>query len=194
MRGLWTLLLTLAAVVAAASAAAAPTSDTLIRPGKSIGTVRLGMSEAAVRRSAGRPWAVVRKELGFGRQEVELQYADGELFVVLRGPRSALRVVRVVTFQRSERTASGVGVGSRERALNRAYAAKLRCTKLETARSAGTVFVVDDRTCTLAAGGARTVFRIDGRVESTWDTMRWSRLDEWAKNARIAEVRVEVRS
>jgi hypothetical protein len=194
MRGLWSLLLTPAAVVAAASAAAAPTSDALIRPGTSIGKVRLGMSEAAVRRSAGRPWAVVRKQLGFGRQEVELQYADGELFVVLRGPRSALRVVRVVTFQRSERTASGVGVGSREGALLRAYRGKLRCTKLQTARRAGTLFVVDDRTCTLSSRGARTFFRIDGRVESTWDTTRWSRLEEWAKNARIVEVGVEART
>ena len=193
MRGLSSLLLTLAAVVAAASSAAAPTSDTLIRPGKSIGKARLGMTEAAVRQALGRPHAVVRKQVGFGRQEAEYQYADGYLFVYLRGPRSAPRVVRVVTFQRSERTASGVGVGSRERALLRAYRGNLRCSKLETERSAGTVYVVADRTCTLAGGGARTVFRISGRVESTWDTTRWSRLDEWAKNARIVEVGVEVR-
>ena len=194
MRGLWTLLLTLAAVVAAASAAAAPTSDALIRPGKAIGKARLGMSEADVRHALGRPLAVVRKRVGFGREEVELQYADGYLFVHLRGPRSALRIVRIVTFQRSERTAAGVGVGSRERALLRAYRGKLRCSKLETERRAGTVFVVADRTCTLAAGAARTVFRIDGRVESTWDTTRWSRLEEWPRNARIVEVRVEVRT
>lgn len=193
MRGLSSLLLTLAAVVATASAAAAPTSDALIRPGKSIGKARLGMTEVALRRALGRPYAVVRKPVGFGRQEAEYQYADGYLFVYLRGPRSAPRVVRIVTFQRSERTASGVGVGSRERGLLRAYRGKVRCSKLETERSAGTVYVVADRTCTLAGGGARTVFRISGRVESTWDTTRWSRLEEWAKNARIVEVGVEVR-
>jgi hypothetical protein len=194
MRGLWTLLLTLAAVAAAASAAAAPTSDALIRPGKSIGKARLGMAEADVRRALGRPLAVVRKQLGFGRQEVEYQFADGHLFVHLRGPRSALRVVRVATLQRSERTAAGIGVGSRERALLRAYRGKLRCSKLETARHGGVLFVVADRTCALAAGAARTVFRIDGRVESTWDTRRWSRLEEWPQNARIVEVTVEVRT
>jgi hypothetical protein len=194
MRGLWTLLLTLAAVVAAASAAAAPTADTLIRPGKSIGKAQLGMAEADVRRALGRPLAVVRKPLGFGRADVEYQYADGYLFVHLRGPRRALRVVRVATFQRSERTPAGIGVGSRERALLRAYRGKLRCSKLETARSAGIVYVVGDRTCTLAAGAARTVFRIDGRVESTWDTTRWSRLEEWPRNARVVEVTVEVRT
>lgn len=194
MRGLWTLLLVLAAAVAAASAAAAPASDALIRPGKSIGKARLGMAEADVRRALGRPLAVVRKQPGFGRQEVEYQYADGYLFVHLRGPRGALRVVRVVTFQRSERTTTGVGVGSRERALLRAYRGKLRCSKLETARRGGVVFVVGDRTCTLSTGAARTVFRIDGRVESTWDTTRWSRLEEWPRNARIVEVTVEVRT
>jgi hypothetical protein len=194
MRGLWTLLLTLAAAVAAASAAAAPTSDALIRPGKAIGKAQLGMTDAQVRRALGRPLAVVRKRVGFGREEVELQYADGYLFVHLRGPRSALRVVRVATFQRSERTAAGVGVGSRERALLRAYRGKLRCTKLETERHGGVLFVVGDRTCTLITGTARTVFRIDGRVESTWDTPRWSRLEEWPQNARIVEVRIELRT
>jgi hypothetical protein len=191
MRGLSSLLLTLAAVVAAASAAAAPTSDTLIRPGKSIGKARLGMSEVEVRRALGRPLAVVRKQVGFGRQEVEYQYADGYLFVHLRGPRSALRVVRILTLQRSERTSAGVGVGSRERALLGAYRGKLRCTRLKTGRHGGVLFVVGDRTCTLTAGSARTVFRVDGRVESTWDTTRWSRVDEWPRNARVVEIRVE---
>jgi hypothetical protein len=194
MRGLWTLLLTLAAAVAAASAAAAPASDLLIRPGKSIGKAQLGMTDAQVRRALGPPLAVVRKRVGFGREEVELQYADGYLFVHLRGPRTALRVVRVATFQRSERTPAGVGVGSREGALLRAYRGRLRCSKLETARHGGVLFVVADRTCTLVTGAARTVFRIDGRVESTWDTTRWSRLEEWPRNARIAEVTVEVRT
>ena len=194
MRGFWTLLLVPAAAAAAASAAAAPSTDALIRPGKAIGKAQLGMTEAQVRRALGPPLAVVRKQLGFGRVEVEYQYAAGYLFVHLRGPRRSVRVVRVVTYQRTERTASGVGVGSRERALLRAYRGRLRCSKLETARHGGVLFVVGERTCTLAAGAARTVFRIDGRVESTWDTTRWSRLEEWPRNARVVEIRVELRS
>jgi hypothetical protein len=187
------LLLALGAAAVAFSAAAAPSADTLIRPGQAIGKARLGMSEAQVRRALGRPFAVIRRRVGFGNLAVEYQYADGNLFVHLRGRAGALRVVRVVTLQRSERTREGVGVGVRERVLMRAYRGRLRCARLPTETRRGITYVVGSRTCTLSAGAARTVFRVDGRVESTWDTTRWSRLSEWPRNARIVDVTVEAR-
>jgi hypothetical protein len=187
------LLLALGAAAVAVPAAGAPTADTLIRPGQAIGKARLGMSEAQVRRALGRPFAVIRRRVGFGNRAAEYQYADGYLFVHLRGRAGALRVVRVVTLQRSERTREGVGVGVRERALMRAYRGRLRCSRPPTETRRGITYVVGDRTCTLPAGGARTVFRVDGRVESTWDTTRWSRLSEWPRNARVVDVTVELR-
>jgi hypothetical protein len=187
------LVVALVAVAGVAPAAAAPSADTLIRPGRAIGKARLGMSEGEVRRGLGRPFAVIRRRVGFGNRSAEYQYADGYLFVHLRGRAGALRVVRVVTLQRSERTREGIGVGVRERVLMRAYRGRLRCAPLPTETRRGITYVVGSRTCTLSAGAARTVFRVDGRVESTWDTTRWSRVSEWPRNARIVDVTVEAR-
>jgi hypothetical protein len=192
MRGL-SLLLTLAAVVAAASATAAPSSDALIRPGKSIGKAQLGMTEAQVRRALGPPLAVVRKRAGFGRSTVELQYADFSLFVELRTRRRALRVVRVLTLQRSERTPEGIGIGSRRTALLARYRRRVVCAKPRTSEPfRGRVFVID-QTCTLAGGGARTVFRLEGEVDVSgyWGS-RQPFLSEWPRYARVEEISVEV--
>jgi hypothetical protein len=99
----------LAVAVVAGGAAAAQRTDALIRPGLGIGKVRLGMTDAQVRRALGRPLAQRRSRTGFGRLRVEYQYVDGFLLVRLTGRASSLRVVGVSTIQPHERTANGIG-------------------------------------------------------------------------------------
>ena len=193
MRGLWSLLLVLAAVAAAASAAAAPSSDALIRPGKSIGKARLGMTEAQVRRALGRPLAAVRRNAGFRGVRVEFQYADYELFVQLRGRPNALRVVRVATFQRSERTRERVGVGVLRRTLLARYRGRLRCSIPESATytSRGTTYVLAEQ-CALRGPRGRTVFVIALDVDpGRYLGKRNPTLAEWVRSARIEQVAVE---
>jgi hypothetical protein len=190
----WAAAAVLGALALAGSGAAAPNADTLIRPGRSIGKAQLGMTEAQLRRAAGRPLAVVRRNTGFGRATAEYQYADFELFVQLRGRRGALRVVRVLTFQTSERTAEGVGVGSPRSRLLARYRGRLRCPAPRTYRNRGRVYVTG-QTCALPAGGARTVFQLDAEVEddSYWGE-RNATLAEWPRLARVAEVTIETLS
>jgi hypothetical protein len=180
-------------LVLAGSGAAAPSADTLIRPGKSIGKAQLGMTEAQVRRALGPPLAVVRKRTGFGRSTVELQYADFNLFVELRTRRGALRVVRVTTLQRSERTVLGIGIGSRRATLLARYGKRVVCAKPEVSEPRrGRVFV-HGQSCSIAGGGSRTVFRLDGEVgnDPYWGP-RQPYLSEWARYARVDEISVEV--
>lgn len=180
----------------AGSAAGAPTSDALIRPGRSIAGAQLGMTEAQLRRVLGKPLAVVTKSAGFGRVAAELQYADYNLFVFLRGRRGDLRVVKVVTLQTSERTREGVGVGTRLRVLTSHYRGRLTCAKPLTWRHprSGRIFVEGQR-CTIPSRGARTVFRLDGEVETNdyWGD-RSPYLSEWARYARVVEITVETLS
>lgn len=177
----------------ASSGVAAPSADTLIRPGHSIGKAQLGMTEAQLRRSAGRPLAVVRRNTGFGRATAEYQYADFELFVQLRGRRGALRVVRLSTFQRSERTRERVGVGVLRRTLLARYRGRLRCSIPESAtyQRRGTTYVLSER-CVLAARGARTVFLLDLDVDpGTYLGKRHPTLAQWVRRARIEQIVIE---
>lgn len=184
----------LGALAFAGSGAAAPSSDTLIRPGQAIGKARLGMTEAQLRRALGRPLAVVRRNTGFGRASAEYQYADFELFVHLRGRRGALRVVRLVTYQRSERTRERVGVGVLRRTLLARYRGRLRCVIPETAtyRRHGRTYVLTER-CTLPARGARTIFHLELDVDpGTYFGKRQPTLAEWVRLARIEQIVIEV--
>jgi hypothetical protein len=184
----------LAAAVAAlaivGAGAAAPRADTLIRPGQSIGKARLGMTEAQVRRAMGKPLAVVRRRAGFG-SNVELQYADFNLFVELRTRRGTLRVTRVTTLQESERTPAGIRIGSRRTTVLARYG-RLVCAKPETRDGGRGRIVVVGQRCTLTAGGGRTVFRFDGEVgdDPYWGP-RQPYLSEWSRYARVAEIAVE---
>jgi hypothetical protein len=107
-------LIVLAALALASTAGAAAQRDELIRPGVGIGKIRLGMTEAQVRRALGRPFASRSKREGFGRLRVELQFEDGYTFVTLAGRQGALRVVGVSTLKESEQTPQGVRVGTRD--------------------------------------------------------------------------------
>ena len=184
----------LAGLAVAGSSAAAPSADTLIRPGKAVGKAQLGMTEAQLRRALGRPLAIVRRNAGFGRATAELQYADFELFVHLRGRRNALKVVRVVTYQRSERTPERVGVGVLRRTLLARYRGRLRCVIPQTAtyQRRGETYVLAER-CTLPGRGARTVFVLDLDVDpGTYFGKRQPTLEQWMRLARIEQISVEV--
>jgi hypothetical protein len=98
----------------------ASTSSAAIVPQQGIAGVRLAMSTAQVRSVLGRPRAVRRGTNEFGRF-TELRYR--RLAVVLQGGSS---VTSIRTSRRSERTRSGVGVGSTEAQL-RAGVPRLRC-------------------------------------------------------------------
>jgi hypothetical protein len=176
-------------VVAAGLAAGAQGrsgGDLRIAPGRSIGKVRLGMTEAQVRRAMGRPRSVVRRRGGFGLSTVEYEYGFAEYAVRFFGRADRLRVVRVATTLRRERTREGLGVGSPESAVLEAFR-RARCEQLRT-RQYGVVRIVvtDQRRCTLFdPAGRRTIFTsspvrsgFGGFLEPT----------AWLRRARVLEV------
>lgn len=97
------LLLFIVALPAVATAAAADPPE--VRVGRSIGTVRLGMTEAAVTAAYGAPKRTTRWQLG-GRAGPVAGY--GSLLVYL----DAGRVVAVETTSKRYRLAGGIGVGT----------------------------------------------------------------------------------
>jgi hypothetical protein len=168
------------ALVLAVSAAAAPSHELVIRPGVGIGKVRLGMSQAAVRRAWGAPQAVTRT----GRR-VELQYDFAAYVVTLAGSRGRERVVSVATTLAKERTRGGIGVGSLESRLRRVYRGDLRCEALELMtmpRYPDPVLAANRRECTLGdAGGPHTTFVTKLRPFTFL-------AQDWSKRARVYEV------
>jgi hypothetical protein len=182
---------TLAAVSALTAAAggtaeAASQASRVIRPGMGVGKLNLGMTEAEVRRAMGQPWAVIRRPAGFGLRSVEYQYDLAAYTVRFVGARGRLRAVRITTIVRKERTPKGIGPGSLERDLVRAYPG-IRCGRLRLARDGdGTVFVATNgRECTLTTiGGRRTIFRTSVSLP-TRETLT---VAKYLRRARIDEV------
>jgi hypothetical protein len=173
-------------VVGLALVPAAGGSNELIRPGKGIGRVDLGMTEPQVRRALGTPQAVIRRRVGFGRLSVEWQFDGGAWRVRLVGRRGSLHVASVATMVRRERTREGFGVGTREQTLRRRYGRALRCERLRS--EGGIVWGRGNlRDCSLrGAGGTRLVWTSASQRE-TGDI---TRVDEWLREARVIEVAV----
>jgi hypothetical protein len=116
------------AVTALDSATARPSRDALVDPGRGIGKVKLGMTQAQVRRALGAHRSVARRrELGFGQRYVELQWGYGEWSVGLQGRPGRMRAVMIGTTLRSQRTRSNLGTGSRIRDILRVYP-QARCS------------------------------------------------------------------
>jgi hypothetical protein len=113
--------LVLAAVVAA-TAHGAQERDALVRPGVGIGKIRLGMTPAQVFRALGRTQLVNRRlDYGFGTRYVEYGWDYTSWSVGFTGRPNSLRVSKIATTLRRERTRGGVGVGTTVRALLRVY-------------------------------------------------------------------------
>jgi hypothetical protein len=162
-------------------------ADLRIAPGRSIGKVRLGMTEAQVRGVMGRPQFVVRRAGAFGLRSLEYQYGLADYTVRLSGRAGRLRVVRVGTTLVRERTPNGLGPGSTERAVRRAYPG-LRCQPLETQRFGSvTLLTTIQRECTLfAPSGRRTIFTSDVQ-ERPYEVVTPA---TWQRRARVIEVSV----
>jgi hypothetical protein len=175
------------ALITAASAGAASSEQRLIRPAIGIGKLRLGMTEAEVRRTMGRPRFVVNRRAAFGFRSVEYQYGLAEYTVRLFGRARRLRAVRVGTTLVRERTPRGLGVGSLERTVLRAYPS-MRCQPLRTYRSgSATIVATVQRECTLfTPSGRRTIFTTD--VQERMFEVITPRM--WAARARVIEVSV----
>ena len=176
-----------AALAASAGGPAGAASETsrVIRPGLGIGKLRLGMTEGEVRRAMGRSWAVVPLRAGFGLRSVEFQYDLAAYTVRLVGAPGRLRAVRITTVVRKERTRKGIGPGSLERALRRAYP-QARCSPLRMAVVASIRFVTTNgRDCTLqTAAGRRTIFRTSVSL-TTRETLT---IAKFLRRARVDEV------
>ena len=177
----------LLAASATAPASATPDADLRIRPGVGVGKLRLGMTETQVRAALGRPRVVIRRRAGFGSVVADWEFGYAEYTVRFFGRPGRLRATRVGTTLWRERTPRGIGVGSPERVLRRAYPG-LRCERLETSRWQGVVQLLStSRTCTLfAPSGRRTIF------VSTMSANVFGppTLAEWQRRARVAEVAV----
>ena len=176
-----------ALMLTGASASAAPSASRVIRPAIGIGKLRLGMTDAQVRRAMGKPRFVVARPAAFGLRSVEYQYGLAEYTVRLFGARGRLRAVRVGTTLRRERTPSGLGVGSLERVVLRSYPA-IRCQPLRTDRYGSVRLVTTiQRECSLfARSGRRTIFTTDV-LERPFEVVT---PQIWARRARVIEVSV----
>jgi hypothetical protein len=115
-------LATCAAIAAIApSAAAAPARSMPVRLGVGIGPVNLGMTEAQVRRSLGRPGAVLERRRIRGQPYIELQWRFGDWNVGFVGRKGSRRVVLVGTGLARHRTPQRIGAGSTEAQLARRH-------------------------------------------------------------------------
>jgi len=182
--------------IASATADAARDSSGVIRPGRSIGTFALGMTEQQVRARAGWPTYVIpRGRASLGQRVVEWQYGPAADYVVrLVGRPGRMRVSLVSTMLRRERTAQRVGPGTLERVLRRTYPA-IRCGDLTPPPPPGAPpptnpYAADSRDCTLfSSTGSRTIFRTgvpDRRYGVT--------VDEYLRRAVVLEVVIATRA
>lgn len=193
--------LTFVGLLSSPSAAANPEARAAVIPGKGIGSVGLGMSLAQVRRALGQPTLAVRRLiLPSGGRYVEYSWeVDGPRgidtwTVGLRsgGKGQSLRVVRVATTLRSQRTREGLGVGSRPRAIVARYpsvSCQVRGSEdafsgiwiVIAGRSAMTAFLLDDLPQEAGSVGRvievlvqRSWFsEVRGRCLDAWEWRRW---------------------
>jgi hypothetical protein len=154
--------------------AASPERTELIRMGKGIGKVQLGMTRPAVRRALGGPHAVVYRRVDFGARGRYLELGwerpgrswEPVLWQVgfrsLRR-RGTMRVVRVSTTAPSQRTPKRLGVGSRPRQIVRAYPHATCVTRTHDLPYRFDWVVVEER------DGGMTAFNLDSSQGSGVD-------------------------
>ena len=173
-----------AALVLVVAALLAAPADARIRLGDGIGGVRLGMTQAQVQRALGKPLGVERGRAAFGGETLTLHFGYAAYDVELRRVDGAMRVVRVATGLLKERTPEGIGVGSLETELTKAYP-KVRCTAPEARRFRdGRIRGFGPRTCVLREGRAETQFLVRQQ-------RRFNREEHWvSRTAEVFEVSV----
>jgi hypothetical protein len=116
------LAVSLCTAVAIGAATAAPSRNALVQPGRGIGRVTLGMTQAQVRGVLGRHrYVAKRRTLGFGQQYVELQWEYATWTAGFQGRPGRMRAVMIGTTLHSQRTRSNLGTGSRIRDIVRVY-------------------------------------------------------------------------
>ena len=183
--GRWGAAFVFIALSLAASASASTQRDALIRPGISIGKVKLGMTLAQVRAAWGRPQAQIVEMLPRGGRSIELQYQFGAYTATLTGRSGRETVSSIATTLVKEKMANGLGVGSRETRLQRALRSRLRLDRLDVItqpRNPYPMVQTNRRECTLdERGSPQTVFASRMRVHS------WLP-DDWSKTAYVYEV------
>jgi hypothetical protein len=145
---------------------AAPERNELIRMGTGIGKVQRGMTLPAVRRALGGPHVSVYRRDDFGARGRYLElgwelpgrtawdpvtWQIGFRSTSRRGP---LRVTRVATTARSQRTPRGVGIGTRARDIKRAHPDATCVTRFYHLPHPHTWIVVD------APRGGMTAFQV----------------------------------
>lgn len=173
-----------AAAAALAALVAAGAADARIRVGESIGGVRLGMTRAQVERVLGKPLGSDRERAAFGAETLTLYFGFAAYDVEFRGRDGQLRVSRVATGLRSEKTPEGISVGSSEVDLLKRYA-DVVCTKPQPRRTRrGTFFGFEPRTCAIRNGSVETAF-------ATRQRRRFNSEDRWVtRTAEIYEISV----
>jgi hypothetical protein len=154
-----------AALAISHAGSAAPERNQVIRMGKGIGKVQLGMTQPQVRRALG-PHAVVYRRHDFGARGRYLELGwelpgrtswEPVLWQVgfrSLSRRGTLRAVRVSTTARRERTRRGIGMGSRIIGIVRAHPGATCVRRYGTEPHPGTWIVVEDRS------GGMTAFNV----------------------------------
>lgn len=143
MRKSWIISTIAIGMAVAGSAGASPSSTLVIRPGVSIGKIRLGMTIPEATRVLGRARIVGRRETrGFGIRYVEFQWNYASWRIGFRGRAGEERAVRIGTTLRSERTPAGIGVGSNTKDMVRRYGGRISCVVRPTRPDAGAWLVL----------------------------------------------------
>jgi hypothetical protein len=145
----------------AAHAADAPHVQQRIVPGQSIGKIALGMSFLQVKKVLGAPEAVIKRERGpFGRQRVEYSWSFTQWRITFRFDHKGSRAVAIRSSIRTEKTLEGIGVGTLQERVERAY--RVRCPDALVGAKppplGGGVYV--GRGCLLERNGRRTTFLV----------------------------------
>ena len=151
-------LVLLGAIAALVLAASASADEEVVRHGRSIGKVQLGMSLAQVRGLLGRERAVNIRErrgtLGYVCLELDWDYGWWTVGFMRRG-KAPFEAVLIGTGQRVQRTPEGFGLGTYRDQLRRRLAA--RCREVVTPRGA-----IRDQECVHGdTGRPQTVFVLD---------------------------------